>query len=222
MKVVMEFEGVIVDDAASCYAAHSLAAERVGWARLDQQSFWRLLRTQGQEAVFLRGAKPLKLKEYREVFDGCLRDPAVRSRLVRDDMLNELMRRVRRVADCRVVSLLQADDVARNTMAEAMPDDASEIVTMSPIPGLRQSQLNDLADGDRQRVLVATADALIRAGGAAEFITVGLSGGRCGRKRLEQAGASVIFRDLEDFADCLAGGGKELLEAGLLPFTAGE
>lgn len=219
MKVVLEFEGAVADESDACYAAHAAAAEASGWAKLDQASFWRLMRSQGPDAVFLRGAKPLKLKEYHEAFQRLIAEPSIHRKLVFPDHIQESLRRVCHVSDCTIVTLHDDTDSIRSMLTSQLSGTSLPLVVLSSIPGMRVGQLRDLAGDARQRVFVATSDALIRAGNSADYLTVGLSSGRCGRKRLEQAGASVILRDLEDFAECLAAGGKELLDAGLMPFS---
>ena len=66
MKIILEFDGPVFDPAPVYYAAHQAASGDVGWSRLDQATFWRLLRTKGRQADFLPGAKPVKIAEYQK------------------------------------------------------------------------------------------------------------------------------------------------------------
>ena len=69
MKLILEIDGPVLDVAPVWYRVHCEVAGAVGWAKLDQPTFWRLTRKQGREADLLRGARPVKLKEYYRRFD---------------------------------------------------------------------------------------------------------------------------------------------------------
>ena len=76
-----------------------------------------------------------------------------------------------------------------------------------------------LAEADDRVVVVATSDVLVRSADAADLFTVGVSSGACSVKRLQQAGARVVYRELAELAASLKGGGGDLVRAGMLPIV---
>ena len=64
MHLILEIDGPVLDVAPVWHRLHLEVVAAVGWSALDQATFWRLTRKHGREADLLRGAKPIKLKEY--------------------------------------------------------------------------------------------------------------------------------------------------------------
>ncbi|MHC5109765.1 MAG: hypothetical protein ACYTHJ_07805 [Planctomycetota bacterium] len=220
MKFLIEFEGVLSDVGRMTYTAHSLAAESVGWSRLDQASFWRMLRTKGLDAPFLPGAKPMKLKNYQEAYIEALKSPKALSKISLVNDLGESIRKMERVGACSVVSLASEVETGNRLLGACqLPGVEFDVTPLDAEILARTEQLNSMVGSERRGVLVASTDTLLRTASGTDLFAVGVSFGTCSVKRLQQAGAALTFRHLDEFADCVASGGKELLEAGMLPFS---
>lgn len=86
-------------------------------------------------------------------------------------------------------------------------------------PRRRPAELRVLAAGERRVVVAAASDALIRAAREAGFFALGISNGPCSTARLQQAGADVVYKSLEELADSIETGGADLIRAGLPPIS---
>ena len=65
--------------------------------------------------------------------------------------------------------------------------------------------------------MAAANDALIRAAGEADLFALGMTCGASGARRLFQAGAALVYRDLDQLVESLQTGAADMIEAGLLP-----
>ncbi|MFQ5463482.1 MAG: HAD family hydrolase [Phycisphaerae bacterium] len=221
MKFIVEWDGVIADVAPVWYEAHRRVAAEVGWSKLDQATFWRLTRTKGAEANILPGAKPMKIKNYHELFHSQIETDELIALAQAHECIREPLRRLVHKGDCLCVTA-GLNGAARSAwLAEAsVSDSAIAMGRLSREPGERIQDLRNLAGSDRRTVVVAATDQVVRAGRSAELLTVGISSGPCSQKRLHQAGADLVYASLADLAACVASGGKDLLDAGLLPEPA--
>ena len=100
-------------------------------------------------------------------------------------------------------------DLAKRFGRESSPDTAaSRIVVLN---------VSDKTRG----VVVAAGDDVVRGAGGADLFVVGVVQGACSKARLFQAGAAIVYRNFEDFADSAASGATDMIEAGLLPASLG-
>ncbi len=218
MVFLIECEGVLFDIAPAWYRAFHDAATAAGWSRLDQPTFWRLLRKDGLEADLLPGARPAKVEEFRKHFAERLESEEVLALYdPRPDAcaaLAKLSRHGRHTA----VSLGANVAPRRTLIARAGLDRAiPRLEALSPDPRRRPAELRTLATGERRAIVVASTDSLIRSAGAAEMFTVGIADGACLAARLHRAGASIVFPSLEELAASLQKGAVDLIRAGLPP-----
>lgn len=218
MRLIVEFEGAVVDLAPGYHVIHCQVADEVGWSRLDARTFWRLTRKGGADANVLPAAKPIKLADYRARYATAIEADAAIEQLVPHSEAGAALTLLSSHGPCTMVTL-GSNLAARQRVL----DDAGyarhflQAVALDPDPRRRPGELRLLAEKDKRTVLVATSDGLIRAGGQAELFTVGLTCGACTAERLFQAGACIVIRDLNALTEALAGGGEELVRAGLLP-----
>jgi len=221
MKFIIEWDGVIADIAPVWYEAHRRAAAEVGWSKLDQATFWRLTRTKGAEANILPGAKPMKTKNYYKLFHSKIEvDELIALAQAHEDIRDPLRRLVHK-GECVCVTA-GPNGAARSTwLGEAgVSDSPIAMGRLNGEPGERIQDLRNLAGSDGRTVVVAATDQIVRAGRSAELLVVGISSGPCSQKRLHQAGADLVYARLADLAASVASGGKDLMDAGLLPEPA--
>ena len=62
MRFIIEYDGPIIDVRPVHYRAFRAVVGELGWSCLDEPTYWRLVRTKGQDANLLPGAKPVKTK----------------------------------------------------------------------------------------------------------------------------------------------------------------
>ncbi len=218
MRFLIEFEGPIVDLAPAWFAAHEAAATAVGWSRLDQATFWRLIRTQGRTAEVLPGAKPHKLADYLARFEQQLEASESIRELHPHDEAPAALAELARRGPCHMVTL-GANLPARLAVLEeqGLRNLFAQAVALSSDPRRRPDELRVLAASDPRAIVVAGTEALVRAAQSAELFTVGLTCGCCAERRLHQAGASVVLKDLAELVRSLQSGAADLIRAGLLP-----
>ncbi len=223
MKFIIEFDGVIADSAPAWYEAHRRAAADVGWSKLNQDTFWRLTRTQGEEANILPGAKPIKLKQYYELFHALIETDELVALAKVQANIQDSLRRLGHKGGCTFVTT-SPNTAARKTWLDkaSLFEPSIELGSLNSDPGERVQALRNLAGSDKRAVLVACTDAVVRAGRSAELLAVAIACGPCSKKRLHEAGADVVYADLADLAESVATGGKDLIEAGLLPEPAAQ
>ncbi len=221
MRFVIEFDGPIVDIADVYYQAHREVAAAVGWSSLDQATYWRLTRTRGTDADVLPGAKPIKLKEYHAQFEARVDcdDAISRYRLLPDaaDALTTLGR----YGACCLVTTGSNLNGRRRALDEHLAGDGSRHFTrmesIDPDPRSRPTQMRALAGDDARSIVAASTDSVVRAADSAELFTVGIACGSCTAARLHRAGARIVYKQLKELAESLRAGGKDLIQAGLLP-----
>jgi phosphoglycolate phosphatase-like HAD superfamily hydrolase len=218
LRFIIEFDGVVADIAAGLFASHQAAAKEVGWSALDRATFWRLFRTHGRGAQMLPAAKPAKLAEYQTRFDlhaesdTCIADFAL------VEHVSAVMTRLVALGTCHLVTL-GGNVAARSRLVDqgGLLRLLSRIEPLDLDPRKRPAELRTLSAKDPRTIVICGTDALVRSTGTADLFSAGISSGPCVAARLHQAGASVVFRDLDALVSSLQTGGSELVRAGLLP-----
>ena len=222
MRLIVEFEGIVVDLRSVWYEVYRDAAEAVGWSRVDEATFWRLTRKDGSNAAVLPTARPVKYKEYTAQFDERIERTETIERYAVRDKVPEVMRRIRRHGAVSLVTFGTNVLARRAVVAGRNLDGRVEpCESLNADPRRRPAELRALCGGDRRTIVVATTDSLLRAAGSAELFSVGMARGACSVRRLHQAGADVVLDDLADLADSLDNGATALIQAGLLPASLG-
>jgi len=222
MRIIIEFDGVVFDVAAAWYAAHAAAAQAVGWSRLDQPTFWRLVRTKGREADILPAAKPVKLTDYWTKFDALLETDATIASFVPHDGIARTLLTLAGHGGLMLVTLggnlpARRGLLERAGLARFFP----QFQRLDADPRRRPAELRTLAGGDPRTLVAAGSDDIIRSTGGADLLAVGVSCGPCNAARLHQAGAGLVHKNLSELADSLDSGGHDLVRAGLLPRSLG-
>jgi phosphoglycolate phosphatase-like HAD superfamily hydrolase len=216
VRLIIDFDGPLFDVAAACYAAYQQAAGTVGWSRLPQAEFWRLLRTKGREANVLPGSKPQKLKEYLAHYDTASETDACQGLAAARPGVAETLNRLTRKNPAAAVTLGTNVAARRQSLQKAGLTplfDACE--ALSPDLRKRPAELRALSGGRQRTVIVAGSDVLVRTARDAELFCVGVAAGPCAVARLHQAGADVVYKSLEELADCFDAGAEDLIRAGL-------
>jgi len=222
MNLILEIDGPVLDVAPLWYRVHREVAAEVGWSTLDQGTFWRQSRKHGRDMSPLSGARPAKVKEYFARFD---------ERLEADDVLSDC--EAHEGVDFALASLSTRATICLVTLGLNVPARrailersrllrfAERIECLNPDPRKRPGELRALA-GDQKRSLVAAAsDSIIRPAGEAGVVTVGIPRGPCSADRLFQAGADIVYKDLEVLRAAVVEGSEDLTRAGLLPSALG-
>lgn len=218
MRFIIEIDGSVFDVRAVLFQAYCEAAGAVGWSHLREADYWRLTRTKGRDAVLLSGAKPAKLKAHQIEFDRIVEsDPMVGGYKPHSDV-RQTLARLRRYGPCLAVTTGSNIQERRRLLERAGLTecfDAAE--ALHPDPRRRPGELAVLAAGDRRTIVAASSDALARSASQTDLFTAGIASGACIAARLQQAGAGIVFPDLDGLVASLAGGGGDLIRAGLMP-----
>lgn len=218
VNIILEFDGVIADQQEAWYAAHAAATQAVGWSKLDSATFWRLIRTKGRQADLLPAAKPAKLAEYWTKFDQLVESDEWVGKLTVDENCNATLMALARHGELRVVTLGTNIEARQKLLAKhGLARFFKQFEKLDPDPRRRPTELKLLAKARARTIVVGASDALVRSAGLAELVSVGSSTGSCTGPRLHQAGASVVYKELVELAQSLQTGGRDLVQAGLLP-----
>ncbi len=218
VRIIIEFDGPVFDPAPVYYAAHQAAATDVGWSRLDQATFRRLMRTKGRQADFLPGAKPAKIAAYDRRFAEHIESDAFIAAYGPQPEVRETLAQLARIASCSLMtagSNLKGRGVALEKHGLAGLAERFEGVESDP--RRRPAQLRRLGEGDPRTLVAAATDSLIRSAVEAELFAVGIASGGCSVARLHQAGASLVYKALHELAESFRNGAADLIGAGLLP-----
>ncbi len=220
MRFILEFDGVITDVMPAFYAAHRVAAEAVGWSRLDEATFRRLIRTKGREADVLPGAKQVKLDAYEAKFLEIIEEDAGIAELTAQDGLFERFRQFLRFGAVVLVATGRNIDARRQWIArQPWAEHVERFERLDEDARRRPVELGVLSEGDDRTVAVASSDVLVRSADAAGLFVVGVSTGTCSVKRLQQAGARVVYKALDELTTSLRNGAADLIRAGMLPLA---
>ena len=215
---MVQLDGVVFDLAGAYFEAHRRAADAVGWSTLEQRTFWRMTRKEGAEANFLRGAKPSKQTAYTARFLEALEADEVINHLRPHDGVKALLGDIASRGPVVGVTLGANIERRRSILDETKLADAfAEVHPLDPDPRRRPGQIRVLADGDARTIVIAASDVLLRSSSSAEMFSVGIASGACSVERLHQAGATVVYRALDELVESLRTGGQDLIRAGLLP-----
>lgn len=218
MRIIIEFDGPVFDPSSVYYAAHKAAAAEVGWSHLDQATFRRLLRTKGRQADLLPGAKPVKIAEYEKRFDAHLESDALLASYQPQPDIRDTLAQLTRGASCCLITL-GSNVAGRRTVLEkhGLAGLFARFDRLEADPRRRPAQLRQLCEADPRSLLVAASDALIRSAGESGTLSVGIASGPCSIARLHQAGASVVYKALQELSASIRDGAADLVRAGLLP-----
>lgn len=222
MRLIIEFDGPIVDILPVLYCAHREAAAAVDWSRLDEATFRRLTRTKGTDADYLPGSKPLKASQYQTIFaemiesDESLRDIAPQPGTV------EWLQTLGTFGKCCLVTLgsniesrrMVVETHGLGTLIECFESLAADARR-------RPTELRALTEGDERTLVVAATDVLIRSADAADLFTVAVACGSCTAARLHRAGARVVYKEMDELISSLRSGARDLIDAGMLPLPLG-
>lgn len=222
MRFILEFDGVLADVMPAYYAAHRVAAEAVGWSHLDEATFRRLIRTKGREADVLPGAKQLKLDAYEVEFLEIIEEDAGIAQLTTQDGLSERFRQFLRFGPVVLVATGRNIDARRQWVAhQPWAEHVDRFEPLDEDARRRPVELGVLSEGDERTVVASSSDLLLRSADAAGLFAVGVSTGACSVKRLQQAGARVVYKALEQLTTSLRDGAADLVHAGMLPLAGG-
>lgn len=218
MHFLIELDGPILDIAVAHYAAYHDTAGEIGWSRVDQSTYWRLVRTKGRDADLLPGARELKTEQYHDAFPRHFESDANLAKLTARDGIREVLTAIRKHGTVAGVTL------GTNLKAREMFLDRAglsplfaDVVALSPIATGRAAELRNAATGARRAVVVAASDELVRAAANADLFCVGVSSGTCSKPRLHRASPGVVYTSLEGLQESLESGADDLITAGLLP-----
>jgi len=218
LRFIVEFDGVLADVVPAWYAAHRAAAEAVGWSRLDEATFRRLIRTKGREADILPGAKQAKLDAYDTEFLKLIEQDASIAALTPQDGLFERFRQFQRFGPIVLVTTGGNIEARRRWVAgQPWSGSVARFERLDPDARKRPVELGVLSEGDERTAVVASSDVLVRSADAAGLFVVGVSTGTCTVKRLQQAGARVVYKALDELTTSLRDGAADLIRAGMLP-----
>lgn len=218
MLILVEFDGVLADVRAVYYAAHRCAAGEAGWSRLDESTFWRLIRTKGSQAGFLPGARVGLVASYRTRFELEVEATENIDQFEWRSACADALQRLSRHGSCAGVTVGSNLDARRAVLNRGrIGDFVDRLDGLHEDPRRRPGELTMLATGQPRTMVVAAGDALIRAAGQAQLFCVGVSSGYCSARRLHQAGADLVYTQLEELVDSLDHGAPDLIRAGLLP-----
>jgi phosphoglycolate phosphatase-like HAD superfamily hydrolase len=219
VRFIIELDGPVFDVAPVYYDAHQAVATEVGWSRLERATFWRLWRSKGKEADFLPGAKPVKIAEYQRRFEQLLETDDYSRKYLPQEGIADGLTKLSRHGPCHAVTLGPNVGGRKAVLDRAgLGGKFAGVELLSADPRRRPAELKSLAESDPRALVVACGDALIRAASGAELLTVGLTCGPCAAARLHQAGAGVVYAQLNELLDSLCRGAPDLVRAGLLPF----
>jgi phosphoglycolate phosphatase-like HAD superfamily hydrolase len=222
MNLILEIDGVLLDVAPAWYRVHREVAAELGWSTLDQGTFWRQTRKYGREMSPLRGARPAKVKEYYTRLDERLETDEVILDCRLHDGADFILASLSAKASICLVTLGSNLEARRGVLERGnLLRFATRIERLDPDPRRRPNELRTLSGGDRRTLLAAASDAVIRAGGEAGIVSVGIPRGPCSADRLFRAGADIMYKSLAELRDAIVGGSEELIRAGLLPPAAG-
>jgi phosphoglycolate phosphatase-like HAD superfamily hydrolase len=211
MHVLIEVDGAVLDVRSAYWRAYEEAVGQMGLARIDQGTFWRLVRTGAAEGQLLRGSKPRHWKQYRTLFDAALGSEYSVALLRPHDGVPDLLRRLAGRHEIRLI--IEGDDGGGRERVLAEAGVAGRNCRVVAVGGGLDDRSCGLAElcRDGGRALAAGASPrFLRAAGEAGLFCVGVTCGPCTGKRLEQAGAERVYADLEDLAEAIATGADGL------------
>lgn len=222
MRFIIEWDGVIANVMPGYFLAHRAAAQTVGWSRLDEATFRRLTRTRGSEADILPGAKATKLEAYDAEFDRLVETSNAVAQCEPHPALSDMVRQLQRFGLVFLVTARPNIDERRQWLTRREWSGGVECFErLSDDPRRRPVELKALAANDDRAMVVASSDIVVRSADAADLFVVGVSSGTCSVKRLQQAGARIVYKTLDQLTASLRAGAADLVRAGMLPLTVG-
>lgn len=222
MNLILEIDGLLLDVGPAWYRVHREVATAVGWSTLDQGSFWRQTRKKGRNVSPLPGARPAKVKEYYARFDERLEADEVLLDCEPHEAIDGVLASLATKGSVCLVTL-GSNLQARRAVLErfGLLRFADRIEGLDADPRKRPAELRALAAGDERTLMAAASDFVIRAAGEAGIVAAGIPRGPCSADRLHQAGADIVYKNLEELRAAIAEGSDDLIRAGLLPPALG-
>ena len=218
MRFIIELDGPIFDVMPVRYVAHRAVAAEVGWSRLDEATFRRRMRTKGRDADILPGATNAKVAEYDRRFAVYAESDASVGTCQTQPGVAAAVRAMVEYGPCCAVTLGSNVSARRALLDRAgLAQFLERTESLDTDPRRRPAELRTLSAGDDRTIVVAATASLVRSVGGAELFGVGLSCGTTAIARLHQAGADIVYKELQDIVVSLKTGAKDLIRAGLLP-----
>ncbi len=218
MRLIIELDGPVFDIADAHYAAYHQAAGELGWSRMDQTTYWRLVRTKGREADILPGAKPIKTEQLYETLPRYFETEPILSKFTPRNEIGAVLSGIAKHGTIAGVTLGTNVKTRETLLRDAnLMVHFADVVALTGSPAGRPTELRSLSDGDKRTLVVASTDELVRAAATAELFCVAVSAGSCSKPRLHRASPGVVYSSLDDLKDSLESGAEDLVAAGLLP-----
>lgn len=224
MKIIIETDGVLCDIRPAWWQAYSDAVRSIGLARCDEETFWRLVRSGADDGQLVRGARPRQLESFRTALNESLEAEATLA-LIRPH--EEAARIVAGLsATFEVVPFTFGANVAgrRGLLGRLGFSNGVELVGLpvGPAPA-RSAAMSALATVDapgRPPVVLGSSEAAMRAADDAGLTPLGIASGAAIGRRLEAAGARVVYPELALFDEARRSGDGQLVRLGVVVQSA--
>ncbi len=216
LKFLIECDGVLLDSQPAFWEGYCSICAEMGLPKSAPDAYWRAVRRGDPDGELIQGAKPFKLRDYRQRFDEWIETDQAIAAMESHKCAAEAMSRLKDFGECVLVNLGTNREARQAKLdQEGLSIHFSRMKALSPDRGYRVDQLRALCENDPQTVVVAASEALVLIADEAGLFCVGLSCGGCTKARLRRIGARILFADLEALVACVVSGGDELREAGL-------
>lgn len=217
MRFIIECDGPVLDVQPAHWAAFSAACQELGLARTDASDFWRAVRRGDNDGQLIRGAKPLKIREFRRLYDQHLQSDEIIAAMQPHDDSTAALRSLANLAQCILIGPATNREARQRLLdGHDLSIHFTRMKSLSPDRGYRIDQLRTLAEGDRQTLCAVSSQSMILACEAADLFAVGIANGPCSHERLTRTGARCIFPTLADLAADLSARCPELTSAGFV------
>lgn len=216
MLLIVELDGILFDLKHACWHAYGLSVGEIGYARTEEATFWRLLRTGADDGLLVRGAKPRHLNAFRHHFQRHLEADETIALMTPGANLAPALKLLHELGQCSLVTS-GANVSARQKLLERhhLFDTLPRLAALSPPVARSATQICELAGDSGRAFVLGAGERIIRAAGEAGLPAVGIAAGSCIAKRLTQCGAAVTFADLHAFAVAHQQGDQRLVDMGL-------
>ena len=218
MYVIVELDGIFLNQKPGYWSAYAVAAGKTGLARTDEATFWRLIRTGAETGQLIRGARDRHIEIFRETFNNSIESDEIIAAAPPQDELESTISYLNGMGQSHLVTTGTNLTARKNWLkAHGLDKRFPEISQISTPTPVGATLLSQIARENSPTVVLGTSEHIVKCAAQAGIRSVGIAAGATIMKRLAASGAAACYPNFEAFKEAKENGDEPLKKMGLIP-----
>ena len=218
MYVIVELDGIFLNQKPGYWHAYGVAAGKTGLARTDEVTFWRLIRTGAETGQLIRGARDRHIEIFRETFNNSIESDEIIAAAPPQDELESTINYLHELGQCHLVTSGTNLTARKNWLKTNGLDKRFPEISQIPMPTpVGAALLSQIASEHSPAFVLGTSEHIIKCAEQTNIRSVGIAAGGTIMKRLAASGAAACYPNVEAFKEAKETADEPLKKIGLIP-----